>query len=247
MIPVLLMQGGQLVKGERFRKHSYVGDPTNAVRIFCDKEVDELAILDISATPSGRGPDFDLLEEIVSEAFMPLACGGGVSTVDQAARLFAIGLEKVIVNSALSDDPGLVDGLADRFGSQAVVVSIDVGRRLFGRDTVMTHNGQRALNRDPADFAREMADRGAGEILLTSIAREGTRRGYDGDLIRSVAEAVPIPVVANGGAGELAHFADAVAAGAAAVAAGSLFVHRGRHRAVLISYPDAAQLEAHLP
>lgn len=247
VIPSLLLQDGNLVKTTRFRKPSYVGDPINAVRIFNRKEVDELTILDIGATAAGHGPDMEVIREIVSEAFMPLAYGGGITTVEQATRLFELGIEKIVLNSVLADQPGIVDDLAARFGSQSVVVAIDVGRSLLGRPRVMVRNGRHALPADPGGFARQMENRGAGEILLTAIDRESTGRGYDCELVRDVASAISIPLVANGGASKPEHFAEAVAAGASAVSAGSLFIYHGPHRAVLISYPDRTALEALLP
>jgi imidazole glycerol-phosphate synthase subunit HisF len=247
VIPVLLLEDGGLVKTVQFKNASYVGDPINAVRIFCGKEVDELTLLDIGATRTGSGPNFDVLNDIVSEAFMPVAYGGGITSVEQAARLFELGIEKIVLNSVLADTPRLVDELVARFGSQAIVASIDVSDRVFRSRQVAVLNGRKSIQRDPVEFAGEMQRRGAGEVLLTSIAKEGTGRGYDCQLISQVAVALEIPVVAHGGAGTLAHFAEAVAAGASAVAAGSMFVYHGPHRAVLVSYPERAVLEAILP
>lgn len=247
MIPCLLLKDGGLVKSIKFRNPSYVGDPINAVRIFSGKEVDEIALLDITASASGTGPDFDMIAEIVAEAFMPLAYGGGITSIGQAGRILELGVEKIVLNSVLASDPGIIDGLAARFGSQSVVASIDVADGYFRSRQVKVRNGRESLRRDPVDFAREMEQRGAGELLLTSISRDGTGSGYDCDLIRSVADAVGIPLIANGGAGKLEHFAQAVAAGASAVAAGSMFVYHGPHRAVLVSYPDRRSLETILP
>lgn len=247
VIPVLLLDGGGLVKTVKFKSPSYVGDPINVVKIFCGKEVDELALLDIGATRGGNGPDFGLLTEIVTEAFMPVAYGGGISSIGQAEKLFEIGIEKVVINSVLATNPGLVGELATRYGSQAVVASIDVGQGLFGGRHVCVQNGTRSLKRSPVEFASEMQARGAGEVMLTSIACEGTRQGYDYALIKDVASALEIPVVAHGGAGSLEHMVQAVDAGASAVAAGAMFVYHGPHRAVLVSYPDRLALETNLP
>lgn len=247
VIPCLLLKDNGLVKSVRFQNTSYVGDPINAVRIFSGKEVDEIALLDIGATASGAGPDFDAIAEIVTEAFMPVAYGGGVTSISEADRIFALGVEKIVLNSVLASDPGIIDGLAARFGSQSVVVSIDVADGLFRSRQVRVQNGRQSVRRNPVDFAREMEQRGAGEVLLTSIVKDGTGTGYDCNLIRSVADAVSIPLIANGGAGQLEHFAQAVAAGASAVAAGSMFVYHGPHRAVLVSYPDRKTLESILP
>lgn len=247
VIPCLLLKEGGLVKTVKFRNASYVGDPINAVRIFSGKEVDEITLLDIGATASAAGPDFDAIAEIVAEAFMPLAYGGGITTIDQAGRILELGVEKIVLNSVLASNPGIIDRLAARFGSQSIVASIDVADGYFRSRQVKVRNGRDALRRDPADLAREMEQRGAGELLLTSISRDGTGVGYDCNLIGSVAGAVGIPLIASGGAGQLEHFAQAVAAGASAVAAGSMFVYHGPHRAVLVSYPDRKQLESILP
>lgn len=235
------MDGGGLVKTRRFTEPLYVGDPINAVRIFNDKEVDELVIVDRSATPSGRGPRYDVLESIVSEAFMPLAYGGGVDSCDHAKRLIRSGFEKVVLNSAALLDTTLVKEASDAIGSQSVLVAMDVRRSVFGRYEVVTHGGRRKTGLDPRAAAELVVSRGAGELILTSVEREGTRDGYDLDLIRMVATAVSVPVVAHGGAGTLADCQSAIRAGASAAAASSLFVLHGKHRAVLISYPTEAE------
>jgi cyclase len=214
------------------------------VRIFNEKEVDELVFLDIGASAAGTGPNFDLLADIASEAFMPFGYGGGITSVAQIKRLYALGVEKIIINTAAAENPGLVSEAASLAGSSGVVASIDVRRSLLGRYTVCVAAGKRDLGRDPVAYAREMADLGAGEILLNAIDREGTMEGYDLKLIRSVSEAVSVPVVAVGGAGSLDHLREAVRHGASASAAGSLFVFHGRHRAVLITYPKYEELEA---
>lgn len=248
VMPCLLLSEGGLVKTVKFKNPSYVGDPINAVRIFNSKEVDELVVLDIAATREGREPDFAAIEDIVSEAFMPVAYGGGVRTVEQARKLYALGVEKVVINSAAVDVPNLIEDLVEQFGSQSVVASIDAKKRgLFSRLEAVTHAAAKGTSHTPAEFARNLERRGAGEIFLNSVDRDGTQSGYDVDLIKQVADSVNIPLVACGGAGTLEHFAQAVEAGASAVAAGSLFVYHGPHRAVLISYPDRRKLEDLLP
>lgn len=244
VIPCLLLRNGGLVKTVRFANAKYVGDPINAVRIFNEKEVDELVFLDIGATLSGRGPNFDLLAGIASEAFMPFGYGGGITTADQVKRLFALGVEKVVINTAASTAPALVAEAASLAGTSSVVASIDVRRGFLGTYSVYVRSGQQDLKQDPVTYAREMERLGAGEILLTAIDRDGTQAGYDLNVIRRVTAAVSIPVVAAGGAGRLRHFREAVDAGASAVAAGSLFVFHGKHRAVLITYPEYPELEA---
>ena len=248
VMPCLLLNEGGLVKTVKFKDPSYVGDPINAVKIFNTKEVDELVVLDIGATSEGRAPDFDAIQDIVSEAFMPVAYGGGITTADQAQTLFALGIEKVVLNSAVAATPGLVSELAERFGSQSVVVAVDAKRRgLFSKLEAMTHNAKQKTGQDPASFAREMERLGAGEIFLNAVDRDGTQTGFDVELIGQVANAVDVPLVACGGAGNVTDFKAAIGAGASAVAAGSLFVYHGPHRAVLISYPDRRELEDLLP
>ena len=244
VIPCLLLQGRGLVKTIAFRRPRYVGDPINAVRIFNEKEVDEIIVLDIGATVEGKPPQTRLISEIASECFMPLAYGGGIRTVDQIREIFSLGVEKVVINSEASANPSFVRQAAEAFGSQSIIVSIDVKQTLFGSYEVRTHGGRKRTGRDPTTFAMEMADMGAGEIFLNSIDRDGTMGGYDIGLVRKVTGAVSIPVIACGGAGGIADFAAAVSqGGASAVAAGSLFVFHGKHRAVLISYPSIAELE----
>jgi cyclase len=243
VIPCLLLRNGGLVKTVKFGDSTYVGDPINAVRIFNEKEVDELMFLDIGATPAGAGPNFDLLQDIASEAFMPFAYGGGVSTIEQVKRVFATGIEKVVINSAAAADPRLVTAAAELAGSASVVVSIDVKRSWLGNYSVFVRGGTSDTQQDPVEYARRMAELGAGEILLNAIHKDGTMQGYDLELIRRVSAAVTIPVVAVGGAARLSDFPAAVAQGASAVGAGSMFVFHGKHRAVLITYPPYAELE----
>jgi len=245
VIPCLLLKGRGLVKTERFRKPTYIGDPVNTVRIFNEKEVDEIAMLDIDATIEDRAPQFELIEQVAGEAFMPLAYGGGIRRLDQARRIIGLGVEKVVLNSVAFDDPGEVRRMAGAIGSQSIVVSVDAKKSLFGRWEVRTRGGRKRTGREPVAYCAEMQALGAGEILLNSIDREGTMQGYDLDLIRAVCREVDIPVIACGGAGRLEDFSRALRdGGAAAVAAGSLFVFQGRHRAVLISYPTARELAA---
>ena len=242
VIPCLLLRHGGLVKTQRFKDPKYVGDPINAVRIFNDKEVDELVFLDINATVEGTGPNYSLLADIASEAFMPFGYGGGITTVDQVKRIFALGVEKAIINTSAASDPHLVEAAAAAAGSSSIVVSIVVRRSLLGKYSVYVRSGRSDTGRDPVSHAREMEQRGAGEILLQSIDRDGTQAGYDLELVSRVAEAVSIPVVAAGGAGAMHHFREAVDAGASAAAAGSYFVFHGKHRAVLITYPEYYEL-----
>jgi cyclase len=245
VIPCLLLRGEGLVKTVKFKNPTYLGDPINIVKIFNDKEVDELVLLDTLATRDGRRPAFELLGRITTECFMPLSYGGGVRRIDDMRELFAIGIEKVVVNSYAAECPAFVQEAAELFGSSSVVVSIDVRRSLLGRYEVVTHGGTRRTGLEPVVFAQEMERRGAGELLVTSVDRDGTMAGYDLALIRRVSDAVGVPVVACGGAGSVSDLAAAVAdGGASAVAAGSMFVFQGRHRAVLVNTPGEAELRA---
>lgn len=247
VIPTLLLRGSGLVKTQKFRDPKYVGDPINAIKIFNDKEVDELILLDIAASREGRGPAFSTIEDIASECFMPVAYGGGITTVDEIRRILKTGIEKVVINTAALADPQLVPAAAREFGSQAVIASIDVKRRFLGRYEVYADGGTKATGRDPVEWAKEMESSGVGEIVLNAIDRDGTMKGYDIDLLSRVAAAVQVPVIASGGAGSVADFGRAVKeAGVAAVAAGAMFVFHGPHRAVLITYPSQAELSAAL-
>lgn len=245
VIPTLLLKGRGLYKTVQFKNPTYVGDPINTMRIFNDKEVDEIIILDITATKDRRGPDMEQIAEIVSESFMPLAYGGGVTSLDQARALFDIGVEKIILNTAAVENPSLIENIARVGGSQAVVVSMDVRKTMFSGLKVFTHGGTQKTSLDPVTWAKEAEKRGAGEIMVTSIEREGTFKGYETALIREIADNVTLPVVACGGAASLADFAAVLKDGhASAVAAGSMFVFQGPHRAVLINYPTRTELEA---
>ncbi len=242
VIPVLQIDRRRLVKTVRFGDARYVGDPINAVRIFNRKEVDELILVDITATTDGREPQFDFIQEIVSEAFMPVCYGGGVTSVAQMERLFKLGVEKVSLGSAAATQRGLVTDAARIFGSQSVVVCIDHKHKLFGGPKVVTQRGRHEQAQAPADFACAMEDAGAGELILQSVDRDGTMKGYDLPMLADVAARVRTPVVACGGAGSLNDFTAAIRVGAAGVAAGSLFVFQGKLRAVLISYPSREEL-----
>ena len=243
VLPALLLQGGRLVKTVRFRKPRYVGDPINAVRIFNEKEVDELIVIDIDAGRAGVSIPLKLITRIAGECFMPMTYGGGIRTLDQIAEIMAAGVEKVSINRAAVADRGFVARAAKRFGSQSIVVSIDVRRRLFGQYEICVDGGRRRAGLEPVSLALELESEGVGEILLTSINQEGTMTGYDVDLVRRVASAVSIPVIACGGAGSIDDVIGVVCdAGAAAAAVGSMAVYQGRNRGVLIGFPTRKQL-----
>jgi cyclase len=247
MIAVLLLEGEGFVKTVRFRRPDYLGDPFNIVRIFNEKGVDELAILDIGATHAGRSPDFGLLGELADECFMPVSYGGGIRSLDDCRRLLKAGFEKIVVNSRLIEAPQFATEIAATFGAQALIASIDAKRRRFGGYRVMARSGRHATRLEPVAWARELARRGAGEILLTAIDRDGTMVGYDEALVQSVAAAVDVPVIACGGAGAMGHLVSVVLrTDAASVAAGAMFVYYGPHRAVLINPPSQDEFEREL-
>lgn len=245
VIPVLLLRNESLVKTVRFGKFAYVGDPCNTVRVFNELEVDELLFLDITATYEKRLPNFKVLIDIADECFMPLGYGGGVHSLDHAKLIFDIGFEKIVVNTYAVEQIGFITQLADHYGCQAIVASIDVKRNFWGKNTVRTHSGKKDTHVDPVVWAKELEQRGAGEILLTCIEREGTWNGFDLDFIQLVTSQVNIPVIAHGGAGSIRHIGEVVhQAGASAVALGSMVVFQKKRMGVLVNFPDKGELEA---
>ena len=243
VMPCLLLKNSRLVKTIKFKKPNYVGDPINVVKIYNEKEVDELIFLDITATVENRKPPFKIISEIASECFMPFAYGGGINNLEDIKKIFSLGVEKVAINSYAVENPSFIERASDLFGSQSIIVSIDVRKSLFGKYEVYTHSGKNATKLDPVKFAIQAEEMGAGELLLTSIDRDGTMQGYDNNLITEVSDAVSVPVIACGGVGKIEHFAEAVKAGASAVAAGSLVVYQGFNRGVLINFPTRDELE----
>ena len=248
VIPTLLLdRNGGLVKSVRFGKRTYIGDPINAVRIFNEKEVDELILLDIDATVDSKGPNYAVIEDIVSEAFMPVAFGGGICSVEQMATILRSGVEKVVLNAAPHGNPSLIGEAVARFGRQSVVGGIDVKKSLFGKYSVFTHSGKRNLGKSPTEIAMQLERSGVGELMVYSIDRDGTRVGYDIPLLQGVASGVGVPVIACGGAGTLDDFIEAhEVAGCSAVAAGSMFVYQSSTQGVLINYPTRDQLDDHV-
>lgn len=244
VIPVLLLRHESLVKTVRFGKFSYVGDPCNTVRIFNELEVDELIFLDIMASKEGKSPNLRLLAEIADECFMPLAYGGGIRTFAQAKAVFDIGFEKVALNSHALNNPGLITDIADQYGSQAIIVSIDVKKKLLGGETVKKNGGSVNTYLDPVIWAKKAEKFGAGEILLTSIDAEGTWQGFDMDLVAEVARAVTIPLIAHGGAGSIDDIAKVITESkASAVGLGSLVVFQKKGMGVLVNFPDKETLD----
>lgn len=244
IIPCLQLIGQSLVKTVQFGKYGYIGDPVNTVRIFNELEVDELCFLDIRATVQKRNPNLKILAEIADECFMPLSYGGGVRDADTAKKILSIGFEKVVINSAAIENPKLITDLAKYSGNQSVIVSIDIKRSIFGSYYVYSNDGTTKTKLSPVGWAKHAEEKGAGELLITSMDRDGTWIGFDIDIIRKISDAVSIPVIANGGAGSIEDIGKAVHEGkASAVALGSLVVYQQRGMGVLINFPDRLQLE----
>jgi len=239
IIPCLLLRKTGLVKGEKFANHRYVGDVINAVRIFNDKGVDEIMVLDIDATREKREPNYELIEQLAGECFMPLAYGGGITRTSQMEKLFRLGCEKICLTTAATTVPGLIEEAAARFGRQSVVVGIDVRKKLLGGYEVMIHAGSEKIATPLDDYVREVTDKGAGEIVIQAIHADGTLKGYDLELVSRVVKNTNVPVIAAGGASGVEDLAAAIKLGASGAAAGALFVFQGKHRAVLINVPTA--------
>jgi cyclase len=244
IIPCLLVSRGGLVKTVRFTEPKYVGDPINAVKIFNEKESDELVVLDIDATAKQAEPDFKMIADLAVECRMPLCYGGGIKTVDHARRIIGLGVEKVALSSAAVESPELISQIAREIGSQSVVVVLDVRKRLLGDPEVWTHNGKCNSRKTVFDLARQAEAMGAGEIVVNSIDHDGVMKGYDLDLAKRVRQAIGLPMTVLGGAGSLQDLAALVeACGVVGASAGSLFVFKGPYRAVLINYPNPSQRE----
>jgi cyclase len=243
VIVVLTIMDGGLYRTKAFKSPSYVGDPLNAIRIFNDKEVDELLVLDISPKRIMTDEKFKLYANMASQAFMPTSFGGGLTSLEQMEKLFFCGYDKVVINTSTVENPALVSDAASKFGTQSVVASIDVGGKLFGGDVVCVNLGKKKTNLSPVDHARRCEELGAGEVLIRSIAHDGMMQGYDTELIAKVASAVSVPVVGAGGAGTIEDLSRALEAGAQSVSAGSMFVYHGKHRAVLINYPGPDEFD----
>jgi imidazole glycerol-phosphate synthase subunit HisF len=242
IIPCLLVHQGGLVKTRAFGDPKYVGDPINAVRIFNEKEVDELIVADIDASVHRREPDYKLIAQLAAECRMPLCYAGGVNTPEQVERIIGLGVEKVAISSAAIERPALITAAAERLGSQSIVVVMDVKKARFtGRYELYTHNGKRAAGVDPVTFAKRAQNAGAGEIVVNSIDRDGEMKGYDLELADKVRNAITLPLTILGGAGSFEDIAALVRRfGVIGAAAGSVFVFKGKYRAVLINYPTRA-------
>ena len=243
VIPCLLLQNEGLIKTLKFAKPKYIGDPINAIRIFNDKEVDELIVLDIDASKDERDPNFTLIEKFASECFVPLCYGGGIRSVQQAQQLFALGIEKICLQTAALDDPKIITEIANRFGRQSVVASVDIKKNLLGEHQIYRSVDGKKVKQPWLQCLQQLVNAGAGEVIVNSVDRDGTMAGMDLELIREAASAVTVPLIAMGGAGSLSDMKSAINAGASAVSAGAFFVFQGPHRAVLITYPDYRELE----
>lgn len=243
VIPCLQLIGDSLVKTVKFSRPAYIGDPINTVRIFNELEVDELCLLGIRNTSDKRQPDFALLQQIANECFMPLSYGGGIDSFETAQKIFAIGYEKIILNTAAHRQPKLIEQIAAHFGSQAVIASIDVKKNIWGRHHVFVNNGTEKTDVDVVNWAQQLEARGAGELLLTSMDKDGTWQGYDVDITAKIADATSIPVIANGGSGSVAHIETVVKKGhASAAALGSMVVYQKQGMGVLVNFPDKEAL-----
>jgi len=239
VIPCLLLQNQGLVKTIRFSSPNYLGDPINAVKIFNEKGVDELCLLDITASREVKGPDFNLLSSIATEAFMPISYGGGITSMEQISKLFYIGYEKVIFNTALIRNPNLISEASRNVGSQSIVASIDVKTDLFGKQYCYICDGAEKIKISPSELAKRAEQLGVGEILLNSINCDGLMQGYDINLVKQVSNSVSIPVIACGGAKDITDIKNVISEGQAhAAAAGSMFVYFGKKKAVLINFPS---------
>ena len=246
IIPCLLIQGGGLVKTVKFKDPKYIGDPLNAVRIFNEKEVDELIVLDIDATRLGNSPNENLIENLAAECRMPLCYGGGINNIDQIERLISLGVEKVAVSSAIIETPALISEAAARVGSQSIVSIIDIKNTgLFKRPEVVIHNAMQRTGLDPIEFACNLEQLGVGEIVINSVDQDGTMLGYDFELIDSFKKVVSVPLTALGGAGSFNDLRQLVQEyPVIGAAAGSLFVFKGKYRAVLINYPNRSDRDS---
>ncbi len=242
VIPCLLLRNGGLVKTLKFADAKYVGDPINAIRIFNDKEVDELMVLDITATKENKEPNYALIEQFASECFMPLTYGGGIKTMEQAQKLFNLGIEKICLQTSVLEDLSLVKNLSDKWGSSSILVSVDVKKNWMGQPKLYSSATGKTIDKKWTDYLLEAVNAGAGEIVLNAVDKDGTMKGMDTELIKEAAKILSVPLVAVGGVGSLADIKAAVDAGANAVSAGAFFVFQGPHRAVLITYPKYKEL-----
>ena len=242
IIPSLLIHEKGLVKSTKFKDYKYVGDPINAVKIFNEKEVDEIIIVDIDASVNGNEPDYKLIEKLAYECRMPLCYGGGIKTAEQAQRIFALGVEKISISSIAVQNPEIITEIANVVGNQSVVVVLDVKKKFFGGYEIYTHNGTKKTGIDPEEFVQKIEKLGAGEIVINSIDKDGTMKGYDLNLLDLIRDKISLPLTVLGGAGNMNHIGEVIAKhGIIGVAAGSNFIFKGKYRAVLINYPTVKE------
>ena len=245
IIPCLLVRNKGLVKTVKFGNGKYVGDPINAVKIFNEKEADELIVFDIEATAAGAQPDYSMIRKLAAECLMPLCYGGGIRAIEQARQIIGLGVEKVAISSAALSNPDLISEIAAEIGSQSVVVVLDVKKSLFGRHEVVTHNGRNGTGLSPWEAARRAENLGAGEIVVNSVDRDGEMKGYDLDLAKRMRDSVALPMSVLGGASSLDDIGRLIeTCGVVGAGVGSLFVFKGPYKAVLINYPSARERQA---
>lgn len=243
VIPSLLLSNNGLVKTIKFKKEIYIGDPINTIRIFNEKEVDELSLIDIHASKNKSGPNFQTIQRVTDECFIPLSYGGGIRNIEDIEKIFKIGVEKVILNSSAILNPNLINEASKMFGSQSIVVSVDIKKDFFGKLNIIKPYNNKKISISVNDYILDMQDRGAGEILVNDINRDGVMQGMNLDFIKNISKELQIPLIAAGGVGDLQHIKEGIDAGASAVAVGSFFVFNGPLKAVLISYPDYNTLQ----
>lgn len=247
VIPCLLLKNESLVKTVKFKEYNYIGDPVNTVRIFNELEVDELMFLDIFASKENRDINFKILKNIANECFMPLSYGGNIKNLEDAKKIFEIGFEKVVINSSAFDNLKLIEEIAKYFGNQSVVGSVDVKKSFWGSEKVYSHHARKKQNIDVVEWTRQLENAGVGELLITSVEKEGSWDGYDIELIKSITKNVQVPVIANGGCGNLKHISEVVKkANASACAVGSMVVYQKKEMGVLVNFPDRKKLEEFL-
>lgn len=245
IIPVLLLHDQVLYKTVQFKKPRYVGDPINTVRIFNEKEVDELVFIDIDASKNNGEPNYKIIESIASECFMPLCYGGGIKTVDHVRRIFSIGVEKIILNSILFEKPAIITHIAEIYGTQSIICSVDIKKSLFSKYKVYNHITRKTMSLDPLQYAQTLEKLGAGEILINMVDDDGTRHGYNIDFLNKFSSNFTVPIIASGGADTIMDFEKIFAkTDISAAAAGSMFVFYGKHKAVLITYPQRNDIES---
>lgn len=246
IIPCLLVHNKGLVKSVQFTNYKYVGDPINAVKIFNEKEVDELMVVDIDASTENREPDYKMIENLAAECRMPLCYGGGIKTVEQADRIFSLGVEKIAISSIAVENPTLISRIAERVGNQSVIVVLDVKKNIYSSNyEIWKHNATQNTEKDPFEFAKICESLGAGEIIINSIDRDGVMKGYDLNLIDKIRESISLPITILGGAGSLDDMGGLIQKyGIIGIAAGSLFIFKGKYKAVLINYPNRIEKES---